>query len=106
MPANWETHTTDDGEKYFFNAVTERSSWSKPKCMRAGFGAKAKPPSSSNGGSGGAMRMATAGGNDAASKEMALSDADFQSTFGMSKADFKAKPKWKQVALKKKHGLF
>jgi len=42
----------------------------------------------------------------ATAKEQALSDADFLTTFGMSKEAFAKLPKWKQQAAKKKAGLF
>ena len=45
-------------------------------------------------------------GVDAAAREEFLSDEDFAATFGMDKATFKALPKWKRTAAKKKHGLF
>jgi hypothetical protein len=43
---------------------------------------------------------------DATGKEMYLSDTDFMEHFGMDKASFSTKPKWKQQSLKKKIGLF
>jgi len=45
-------------------------------------------------------------GIDAANREQYLSDADFQATLGMGKADFGKLPKWKKDGEKKKHGLF
>jgi len=39
-------------------------------------------------------------------KERALSDLDFNATFGMSKMEFAKLPKWKQNDAKKKNGLF
>ena len=46
------------------------------------------------------------GGVDPAAREEFLSDEDFVATFGMDMAAFKALPKWKRAAAKKKHGLF
>jgi advillin len=43
---------------------------------------------------------------DPARKEDYLSDAEFQSAFGMDRAAFKALAKWKRDDLKKKHGIF
>jgi len=45
-------------------------------------------------------------GIDPARRETYLSDAEFQATLGMSKADFEKLPKWKKDGEKKKHGLF
>ena len=45
-------------------------------------------------------------GVDPAAREELLCDEDFVATFGMDMAAFKALPKWKRVAAKKKHGLF
>jgi hypothetical protein len=45
-------------------------------------------------------------GVDPANKETYLSDAEFQTLFGMDKAAFSALPKWKRQAAKKKNGLF
>ena len=28
--ANWKEHTTNEGVKYFYNSVTEKSSWEIP----------------------------------------------------------------------------
>ena len=39
-------------------------------------------------------------------KEQHLSDDEFFSVFGKSKADFAALPKWKRANFKKQHGLF
>jgi len=39
-------------------------------------------------------------------KELYLSNADFQQVFGISYKEFQAIPKWKQLDLKKKVGLF
>ena len=45
-------------------------------------------------------------GVDPAKKELHLSDADFQSAFGMSLSEFQGLAKWKQTAAKKKVGIF
>jgi len=45
-------------------------------------------------------------GLDPIRKEEYLNDADFTKHFGCSKADFKAQPKWKRDAAKKKVNLF
>lgn len=45
-------------------------------------------------------------GVDPTSKEMYLSDADFEKLFGCAKAAFSALPGWKKTAAKKKSGLF
>ncbi|XP_053323586.1 villin-like protein [Spea bombifrons] len=45
-------------------------------------------------------------GVDPTKKEVYLSDEDFGSILGMSKADFYQLPKWKQQNLKKQSGLF
>lgn len=45
-------------------------------------------------------------GLDPANKETYLSDAEFQSLFGMGKAEFATQPKWKKETAKKKHGLY
>lgn len=45
-------------------------------------------------------------GIDPSQKEMYLSDNVFQEAFGSDKASFGSKPKWRQVILKKKVGLF
>ena len=45
-------------------------------------------------------------GVDPANKEKFLSDADFQSVFGMDKAAWDKFPKWKRTAKKKAAGLF
>lgn len=45
-------------------------------------------------------------GIDPTRREAALSDAEFQETFKMSKTEFYALPKWKQVKLKKETGYF
>jgi len=41
-----------------------------------------------------------------AAKELYLSPADFQKTFGMDKGAFAKMPKWKQANMKQKVGLF
>ena len=46
------------------------------------------------------------GAVDVTCKETFLSDADFQTVFGMDKATFDAQAKWKRDAAKKKVGLF
>ncbi len=43
---------------------------------------------------------------DPTKREATLSDAEFATTFSMSKPEFYALPRWKQVALKKAAGLF
>jgi hypothetical protein len=45
-------------------------------------------------------------GVDPSRKEEFLLDAEFQTLFNMSKAEFAALPKWKQQAQKKNLGLF
>jgi hypothetical protein len=45
-------------------------------------------------------------GIDPANKELYLSDDDFQTAFDMDKDAFKGKPKWRQVLLKRKIGVF
>lgn len=45
-------------------------------------------------------------GVDASKRETYLSDSEFQSLFGVDKAQFAAMPKWKQETAKKKHKLF
>lgn len=45
-------------------------------------------------------------GIDVTQKEEYLSDAEFQSVFGMDRAAFRAMPKWKRDDAKKKKGLF
>ena len=30
LPANWEIATTDDGAKYYYNIVTNETSWTIP----------------------------------------------------------------------------
>lgn len=35
-----------------------------------------------------------------------LSDQDFADVFGISRGEFSAMPGWKQITLKKRHGLF
>ncbi|XP_069067156.1 villin-like protein [Pleurodeles waltl] len=45
-------------------------------------------------------------GVDPTRKEKYLSEVDFASIMGMSKAEFYTLPKWKQQTLKKQHGLF
>jgi len=45
-------------------------------------------------------------GVDPANRETYLADAEFQSLFGVSKADFAKLPKWKKDGEKKKHNLF
>ncbi|KAK1151281.1 advillin-like [Acipenser oxyrinchus oxyrinchus] len=43
---------------------------------------------------------------DPACKENYLSDQDFADVFGISRGEFSAMPGWKQITLKKSHGLF
>lgn len=43
---------------------------------------------------------------DPACKENYLSDQDFADVFGISRGEFSAMPGWKQITLKKRHGLF
>jgi len=50
--------------------------------------------------------MSAEDGIDCARKPAYLTDADFAATFGMSRGDFAALPTWKQVAAKKRAGLF
>lgn len=45
-------------------------------------------------------------GQDPEKREQCLSDEEFQKTFGMTKDAFAQLKKWKQVQLKKEHGLF
>jgi hypothetical protein len=45
-------------------------------------------------------------GQDPEKREQSLSDDEFQKTFGMTKDAFAQLKKWKQVQLKKEHGLF
>lgn len=45
-------------------------------------------------------------GVDPSCREQFLSDTEFNEVFGMSKSDFAAQPKWKQVAAKKAKELF
>ncbi|GBF95236.1 hypothetical protein Rsub_07951 [Raphidocelis subcapitata] len=45
-------------------------------------------------------------GLDVSRKEEYLSDAEFETVFGMDKADFKAMPAWKRINAKKSKGLF
>ena len=45
-------------------------------------------------------------GVDTTRREEYLSNDEFQKVFGMDKAAFGAKPKWKRSNLKKQHGLF
>lgn len=30
LPSGWTRYTTDDGEEYFFNEVTEQTQWERP----------------------------------------------------------------------------
>ena len=48
----------------------------------------------------------TSSAPNASARELQLSDEDFLTTFGMEKDKFAELPKWKQVAAKKKAGLF
>ncbi|KAF0698850.1 hypothetical protein As57867_010487, partial [Aphanomyces stellatus] len=45
-------------------------------------------------------------GIDLSRKESYLSDADFKTVFGQTRAEFDAMPKWKQQAKKKEVRLF
>lgn len=50
--------------------------------------------------------MSGADGIDPSQKELYLSDEDFEAAFASDKASYGAKPKWRQILLKKKVGLF
>ena len=52
------------------------------------------------------IKTGTAGNIDPASKELYLSDAEFQQVLGVSKSEFAKLPKWKQQAKKKEKSLF
>jgi hypothetical protein len=43
---------------------------------------------------------------DQSARETYLSESDFKATFGMTRADFKELPAWKQKAQKQRVGLF
>ncbi|XP_041362840.1 advillin-like [Gigantopelta aegis] len=45
-------------------------------------------------------------GVDATCKEKYLSDEEFEKVFNMTKSEFYKKPKWKQIQMRKKTGLF
>mmetsp|Transcript_6369 Transcript_6369/g.18315 ORF Transcript_6369/g.18315 Transcript_6369/m.18315 type:complete len:983 (+) Transcript_6369:148-3096(+) len=52
------------------------------------------------------QEMSGADGIDPSQKELYLSDEDFEAAFASDKASYGAKPKWRQILLKKKVGLF
>lgn len=45
-------------------------------------------------------------GIDVANKELYLEDEHFQAAFGKNREEYSKLPKWRQVLLKKKVGLF